>query len=113
MPWLTQPAVQIRSVRRVANAERSLVAVLALNRAGDRARADPRPQRLSGALTTPVALAGRLPAGLRGFGGINALESHPLPGHFKRVRVDDPGRATPNLNGNFSDAFPRCLGWSD
>ena len=61
-----QPAIQVGPVRRVANAERPVIAVLALNRAGDRARADLRPQRLGGALTTPVALTGRLPTGLLG-----------------------------------------------
>ena len=85
MPLTDQPAVQVRAVRGVAHTERPHVAVPALNRAGDRVRTDPRPERLSGVFPTLVALAGRLPAGLRGFGGVNALEPHLLPSHFKRI----------------------------
>ena len=100
-----QPAIQVGPVRRVANTKHPGVAIPARNRAGDGVRADPRPERLGGALPTPVALAGRLPAGLRGFGGINALEADPLPGHFQRVRVHDPGHAAPDLNGDFAVVY--------
>ena len=85
MPLTDQPAVQVRAVRGVANTQRAGVAVPALNRAGDRVRTDPRPERLSGVFPALVALAGRLPAGLTGPGGVNALESHLLPSHFKRI----------------------------
>ena len=50
-----QPAVQVRAVCGVANTERPQVAVPALNRAGDRVRPDPRPERLSGVIPTRVA----------------------------------------------------------
>ena len=61
-------------------------------------------------LPTRVAVATRLPAGLRGFGGVKALEPHLLPRHFKRIRIDDPGHAAPDLNGAFADAVRRRLG---
>ena len=107
-----KPAVQVRAVRRVANAECPVVTVPALDRADDRARADPRPERLGCAGTTPIALAGRPPAGLRRFGSINALESHLLPSHFKRIRVNDSWRAAPDLNGDFAGTVRRRLGVS-
>ena len=91
MALTNQPAVQVRAVCGVANTEPPPVAVPALDRAGDRVRADPRPERLSGVFPALVAVAGRLPAGLRRFGGVNALEPHRLPRHFKRIGIDDPG----------------------
>ena len=99
VPLPDQPAVQVRAVRGVANPERPHVAVPALNRAGDRVRTDPRPERLSGVVPARVAGATRLPAGLTGLGGVNALEPHLLPHHFKRIRIHDPGHAAQDLNG--------------
>ena len=110
MPLTDQPAVQVRAVRGVANTERPQVAVPALNRAGDRVRTDPRPERLSGVFPALIALAGRLPAGLTGLGGVNALESHLLPRHFKRIGIDDPGHAAQDLNGACAAAVLRRLG---
>ena len=110
VPLTDQPAVQVRAVCGVANTERPHVAVPALNRAGDCIRADPHPKRLSGVFPTLIALAGRLPAGLRGLGGVNALEPHLLPRHFKRIGIDDPGHAAPDLNGAFAAAVRPRLG---
>ena len=55
VPLTDQPGIQIRPVRGVTNTERPQVAVPALNRAGDRVRTDPRPERLSGVIPTRVA----------------------------------------------------------
>ena len=110
MALTNQPAVQIRAVRGVANTERPQVAVPALNRAGDRVRTDPRPERLRGVVPARVAVATRLPARLRGFGGVNALEPHLLPRHFKRIGIDDPGHAAQDLNGEFAAAVLHRLG---
>ena len=57
MALTNQPAVQVRAVCGVANTERPHVAVPALNRAGDRVRTDPRPERLSGVFPALIALA--------------------------------------------------------
>ena len=104
-----QPAVQVRAIRGVANTERPQVAIPALYRAGDRVRADPCPEHLGGVFPTLVG-ATRLPAGLTGLGGVNALEPHLLPRHFKRVAVNDPGHAAQDLNGDFAAAVLRRLG---
>ena len=110
-----KPAVQVRAVRRVANAERPVVAVPALNRARNRTRADPHPQRFSGAGSAPIALAAGLAAGLARFGGINTLEANPLAGHLQGIRINDPGRVISDLNGDFADVILRRRGvggWS-
>ena len=61
-------------------------------------------------MTRPaVAVAGGLAAGFRGFGGVNALESHLLPSYFKRIRINDPWHAAPDLNGDFADTVLRRL----
>ena len=57
-----------------------------------------------------VAGATRLPAGLRRFGGVNALEPHLLPRHFKRIGIHDPGHAAQDLNGACAAAVLRRLG---
>ena len=108
-----QPRIQVSAIRRVARAQRPVVAVPAFNRTRDCTRADPRSQCLRGAISTPIALAGGLAAGLRGFGGINALEANPLASHFQGVSINDSWCAVPYLDGNFSDAFLRRLGLSD
>ena len=107
-----QPRIQVRTIRCVARAQRPVVAVPAFNRTRDCTRTDPRAQGLRGAISAPVALAGGLAAGLRGFGGINALEADPLAGHLQGVGIDDPRGIVSDFNGDFADALLRRLGWA-
>ena len=55
-------------------------------------------------------MATRLPARLRRFGGINALEPYLLPRHFKRIGIHDPGHAAQDLHGACATAVLRRLG---
>ena len=80
VPLTNQPAVQVRAVRSVANTERPHVAVPALYRAGDRARHDPRPERLQWRVPH-TGSGGWLPAGkiaqIRGRQYLGAAPSAP------------------------------------